>query len=185
MARAQSSFDVAIGAGTAYSKATPVNFGSIGTFSSGKMDGVFLNFGGDLMLFKRLGFGAEVSLQPNKPTYAEIFKARTTFWDINAIFQPVSSKRAALQLLGGVGGANIRLYDNQSACTQFCSGSSQFLVSSNHFQLHAGGAVQLFLTDHIFIKPQVDLHYVPKFNEYGSKAIPGATVWIGYSLGDR
>ena len=84
MARAQSSFDVQVGAGTAYSKATPVNFGSIGTFSSGKMDGVFLAVGGNLMLFKRLGFGVEAILQPNKPDYAEIFKARTTFWDMNA-----------------------------------------------------------------------------------------------------
>lgn len=185
MARAQSSFDVELGGGTVHSKSTTVDFGSIGTFRSGSLGGFFLGFGGNLMLFKHLGFGIEAKLQPHKPDYATIFKARTTLWDFNAIYQPVVTKKVDVQLQGGLGGANIRLYDNSSACTQFCSGSSQFLVSSNHFQLHAGVGIQVFLTEHIYVKPQLDAHYIPKFNEYGSNFVPSAMVWVGYSFGDR
>jgi hypothetical protein len=151
------------------------------------LNGFFLGFGGDLMLYKKLGFGMEASFQPHKPDYAEIFKARTTLYDFNAIYAPITTKRAGVHLMGGVGGANIRLYDNPSAsgCTQFCSGANQFLVSSNHFQLHAGVGIQVFVTEHIYVKPQFDVHYITKFNEYGSNFVPGAMIWVGYSFGDR
>jgi hypothetical protein len=43
----------------------------------------------------------------------------------------------------------------------------------------------VYLTDHVFIRPQLDLRYVPNFFQFGKNFVPGATVWVGYSLGDR
>ena len=76
------------------------------------------------MLWKHFGVGAEVQLQPNKPDYAGL-QARTTFWDLNGIYQPVSAKRASLQLIGGIGGANMRFYYSSQYCSQFSGCSSQ------------------------------------------------------------
>jgi hypothetical protein len=58
--------------------------------------------------------------------------------------------------------------------------------SAKHFQIHAGAGVQIYVNEHVFIRPQIDLHYVPNFtNQFGSSMAPSAMVFIGYSLGDR
>jgi hypothetical protein len=41
--------------------------------------------------------------------------------------------------------------------------------TANHFQVHTGAGVSLFITDHVFIRPQFDVHYVPGFTgQFGS-----------------
>jgi hypothetical protein len=46
--------------------------------------------------------------------------------------------------------------------------------------------VQIFLTEHIFIKPEFDLHYVPGLtNQFGSDAVPEGMLWVGYNFGER
>ena len=188
-AHAQSGVDFNIGFGTRHAKSTGQ---SINTFGDGvlyptpDLGGFFLGFGGNLMLWKRAGIGMEANLQPAKADYAGL-QQRTTFWDINGILQPVVTKRAALQLQGGIGAANMKFYYSSQYCDQFagCSSSNQYLESSNHFQVHGGLGVQLYLTDHIFIRPQFDVHYVHNFYQFGSNFVPGGTIWLGYSLGDR
>jgi hypothetical protein len=46
--------------------------------------------------------------------------------------------------------------------------------------------VEIFVNDHVFIRPQFDIHYVPNFtNQFGSNLAVGGMVWVGYSWGDR
>jgi hypothetical protein len=46
--------------------------------------------------------------------------------------------------------------------------------------------VQIFLTDHVFLRPEFDFHYVPGLtNQFGSDAVPEAMLWLGYSFGER
>jgi hypothetical protein len=188
-AAAQSGFDVNIGFGSAHAKSTGERIETFGDgvlYRTPTLNGFFLGFGGNLMLYKHLGFGAEINLQPNKPDYAGL-KARNTFWDVNAIYQPFAAKRAAVQLQGGIGGANVRFYFSDSGCNGFtgCRSSTQFIDSSNHFQVHGGVGIQAYLTDHVFLRPQIDVHYVHNFFQYGTNWVPSATVWLGYSFGDR
>src|SRR6202167_3625035 len=110
---AQTSFDLNLGFGSAWDgansggidNAASLNaFGSC-TVGSGdancqslpRLNGFFLGFGGDLMLYKRLGVGFEASLQPARETYGPL-DSRQTFYDVNAIYAPVTSKRASLLL---------------------------------------------------------------------------------------
>jgi hypothetical protein len=37
----------------------------------------------------------------------------------------------------------------------------------------------------VFIRPQIDIHYVTNFTQFGRNAVPEATVWLGYSFGER
>ena len=67
-----------------------------------------------------------------------------------------------------------------------CTTQSQAVGNASHFAVHAGVGLQLFLTDHIFVRPQFDYHYVPNFTQqFASNSVPSATVWVGYSFGER
>jgi hypothetical protein len=207
-ADAQSGFDVNVGFGAAQDKSLGlVDINTLNACSSAAsptcartpdLNGFMLGFGANLMLWKHLGIGGEVKIEPKRQDYlvfqqqsqgqfGDVLQSRVTFFDFNGIFQPVSSKRAALQLVGGIGGANVKFYEHLSSSSSVLGNSNQtqFFGSSNHFQVHGGAGVQLYLTDHLFVRPQFDLHYVPNFSQYGRNLVTSEMVWLGYSFGDR
>jgi Outer membrane protein beta-barrel domain len=203
LASAQTSFDLNVGFGSAWDSAnsggidnaasinafgscTP-NSGDVNCESLPSLHGFFLGFGGDLMLFKHFGVGFEANLQPSRETYGPL-AARQTFYDVNGIYAPIATKRAALLLEGGIGGARTSFAYTESGCvgTAVCSTTTEPVGSADHFQVHVGVGVQIFLTEHIFLKPEFDFHYVPGLtNQFGSDAVPEGLVWLGYSFGER
>jgi hypothetical protein len=200
---AQTSFDVNLGFGSAHDSAnsggidnasslnafgtcTP-NSGDANCQSLPALNGFFLGFGGDLMLYKHFGVGFEANLQPARQTYGPL-QSRQSFYDVNGIYAPINTKRASLQLQGGVGGARTSFSFSESGCvgTAVCTTSNEPVGNATHFQVHAGVGVQIFLSSHIFIKPEFDFHYVPGLtNQFGSNAVPEGMVWVGYSFGER
>jgi hypothetical protein len=204
LAGAQSTFDVNVGFGSAHvassgagidNLSSPTN--AFGACSPGSGDafcqktpglgGFFLGFGGSLMMQKHYGFGAEVNLQPAKSDYGPL-QYRQTFYDVNGIYAPINEKRVQIQLQGGIGGAKTGFSFTQNGCvgTAVCSTQSQPVGNSNHFQIHAGLGVQFYLTQHVFIRPQFDYHYVPSLtDQFGSNSVPEGTIWLGYSFGER
>jgi hypothetical protein len=139
------------------------------------------------MLTKHFGAGAEVNVQPARTSYGPL-QYRQTFYDFNGIYAPISQKRVVLEFQGGVGGAKTSFSYNQNECvgTAVCTNATEAVGNSNHFQVHAGVGVQLYLTEHIFIRPQFDIHYVPNLTQqFSSNVVPEGTVWLGYSFGDR
>lgn len=208
-ASAQSTFDVNMGFGAVQDSASKTGIdnttlagcaiGSSTTcVSTPSLSGFMLGIGGNLMLWKRFGVGAEVSFQPAKQNYVSLpvagtgltsdeIQSRTTFYDFNGIFVPVRSKKASLQLAGGIGGMNLKFYENQSANTAITGTQnfSQYFGSSNHFQVHGGVGVQIYLTDHFFVRPQFDVHYVHNLSQFGRSTPIVAQVWVGYSFGGQ
>src|SRR2546423_15208904 len=81
-----------------------------------------MGFRGNLMLWRHFGVGAaDVTLQPGKHHYAVFpssaiqqgganLQSRTTFYDIDFIAPAMKTKKASLELLGGIGGANLKFY---------------------------------------------------------------------------
>lgn len=210
MAQAQSSVDFNIGFGTAHDSAAPSV--DLNTFNncanvSGEpcatpptLSGFFLGFGGNLMLWKHFGVGVDVALQPAKENYLTLqtqnnsagipgiaLQTRTTFYDFDGIYAPYSSKKVAVQLKGGIGGANVKFYENQTSSSTVLGSSnySQYAQSANHFGVNAGLGVQIYLSDHFFIRPEGGLHYIHNFSQFGSNAVPYGMIWLGYSIGDR
>jgi len=45
--------------------------------------------------------------------------------------------------------------------------------------------VRLYVKPSIYIRPQVDVHWVNNFQEFGSSWAPEYSVAIGYSFGSR
>jgi len=187
-ANAQSSFDLNVGFGAAQDKAlgsVDINTlnacpaGDTTCASTSSLSGFMLGFGANLMLWNHFGLGGDVQVQPARQNYltfqqlnsatgqaGDILQSRVTFYDFNGIYQPVSSKKALLQLIGGIGGANVKFYEQVSQ-------SNQVL----------GNSVQIYVTDHVFIRPQFDVHYVTNFSQFGRNIVTSEMVWIGYSLG--
>jgi hypothetical protein len=171
---------------------------SVTCSSTPSLSGFMLGLGGNLMLWKHFGVGAEVSFQPGKQNYLNLpvagtglssdeIQTRTTFYDFNAIYAPIHEKKWSIQLLGGIGGMNLRFYESQSASTALTGNQSfnQYFASSNHVQAHAGAGVQVYLTDHVFVRPQFDVHFVHNLYQYGRGTPIEAKIWIGYSLGGQ
>jgi len=203
LVNAQTSFDVNLGFGSAWDSAnsggidSAASVNAFGACTPGTGDpnceslpslkGFFLGFGGDLMLYKHLGVGFEANLQPSRQTYGPL-SARQAFYDVNGIYAPIASKRVSLQLQGGIGGARTSFAYTESGCvgTAVCTTSTEPIGNATHFQVHVGVSLQVFLTSHIFVRPQFDFHYVPGLtNQFGSDAVPEAMLWVGYSFGER
>jgi hypothetical protein len=172
------------------------------------LGGFFLGFGGDVMLWKRFGIGATATVQPSRSNYGTPTPAlvallgaaaadenqlvyRQAFYDVNGIFRPVSTKRLTAQLEGGIGGAHTGFGVNETQCagTVACASGVEPFASSNHFDIHVGASVSLYVTEHLFIRPEFDLHYAPGLggvnNEFNSNLVPMGMVWVGYTFGDR
>jgi hypothetical protein len=58
---------------------------------------------------------------------------------------------------------------------------TNFLGSINHFQLHTGIGLRIYVSPHIFIRPQFDFHWVRNLEEFGSNSVPGYSIAIGFS----
>ena len=209
-ASAQSAFDLNMGFGFIHDKANASQVDQnlatcpnanevLPCVSTPALSGFMLGFGGDLMLWKKFGIGGEVALQPGKQTYVNLngsaasqglnslsIQSRMTIFDINGIFQPISTKKVALKLEGGIGAANLKFYEAGSSSSVLGSqNQSQFIQSANHFNVHGGVGVEIFVTDHVFIRPQFDIHYIPNLTQFGSNIVMSGMVWVGYSFGDR
>ena len=202
-ASAQDALDVHIGVGSFHNSASSVGLdnasslnafgtcspGSGDTFcqSTGRLGGAFLGIGADIMFSKRFGAGFQANIQPARSNYVSL-EYRQTFLDVNCIYAPINRKRVVLQLLGGIGDARTSFSVNQSSCigTAVCSSQTVPVGNANHFAIHAGAGVQLFVTSHIFVRPQFDYYYVPNFtDQFGSNSVPGASISVGYSFGER
>jgi hypothetical protein len=152
------------------------------------------------MLWKHFGVGFSADIQPKQATYASLVSAvpsqgipqidlkdRVTFYGVDGVVQPIATKKASLQIVGGFGGANVKFYEAQSSSGSLLGNfnSSQYASSSNHFQVHFGAGVQIYVSGNMFIRPEFEAHYVPNFVQYGRNLATTEMIWIGYSFGNR
>jgi len=196
-AHAQNAIEAYMGLGSAWDKAAgggiDNNSGASCTVASSSsscqatpsLSGVFMNLGGGIMFKPKFGVGAEFAITPAKMDYGPL-QMRQSFTDINGIYEPVTRKRWGLQLQGGIGAAKSSFSYTSTSCvgTAVCTSQSQAIGATNHFQVHAGAGLQVFVTDHIFVRPQFDLHYVKNFtDQFGHSAVPMVMFTVGYSSG--
>ena len=117
------------------------------------------------------------------------FQYRQTFVDVNGIYELSSSPNApSYNYKAGSAAPAPALLISQEQCagTAVCTTSTSAVGSSTHFQLHFGAGLQIALTNHFFVRPQFDLHYVPNFtDQFGHNVVPEATVAVGYHFGER
>ncbi len=203
-ASAQSAVDIGIGFGGAWDSANKSGIdnansltNAFGSCTPGSSDvncqalpalsAFFLGFGGDVMFKDKFGAGFDVAIQPAQQNYGPL-QDRVSFYDFNGIYRPIQTKRAALNLEAGIGAERTSFSYTQTQCvgTAVCSSQASPVGSASHFEEHVGVGVQLYVTEHIFIRPQFDLHFVNGFSDqFGRSVVPSAMVWVGYNLGSK
>lgn len=180
------SVNLYFGAGTATDSSSNASIDTFGTgnpFTTPKITGTFLDIGASALFTRHFGVGADVSWRASHGDYAGLLY-RPVFYNFDGIWQPVSTKRFEPEIRAGLGGVHIGYSYSQTACDQFagCSTSNESVETSSHFQLHLAAAARLYVTDHVFIRPAVDAHYVNNFFQFGSDWVPEYSVGIGYSF---
>ncbi len=183
-ANAQAGFNAFFGMGTARDGSINQSIDVLGTGSSSptpSMGGVFGTLGGGVMLNSHFGVGAEVAFRFTQGDYAGA-SYRPIFYDFNGLYLPsIRTKRIVPELQAGFGGASLRFYGGQQYCDPYSGFCSNFAGSSNHLQLHVGLGVRFYLNQNIFVRPQVDYHWVRNLNEFSSDSVPAYTISIGFS----
>jgi hypothetical protein len=156
------------------------------------MGGAFGVFGADYMFRPHFGVGGEYAFRFAQAPFlpAVGLNMRPSFFDFNAIWQPAagSNSRVVPVLEGGIGDARVALYITQQCNITGinCTSSTPAGFNANHFQVHVGAGVKLYIKGGIFIKPQFDFHYVPNLtDQFAHNYVPQATVSIGYTFGDH
>ena len=197
-ARAQGSFDLALGFGTAHDKATGAGIDA-NSFTSctpsasdttceatPSLGGLLMGFEGDAMLNNHFGFGGELKFQPGKSNYGPL-EYRELFYDFDGLYAPINHKRFQVRIEGGIGAAHSGFSYSQTACvgTAVCTTELTPVGTANHFQVRVGAGVQIYVRQHIFVRPEFDFHEVPGLtNQFGTNRAIGGTVWVGYNFGE-
>jgi Outer membrane protein beta-barrel domain len=162
------------------------NGSKIETFSDGtlyrtpSLGGFFMALGASVFVNKQVGIGADLSWRTPEGDYAGL-KYRPSFYSFDGIYRPArwTTKRLDPELRAGIGGARVRYsFNDQAACDQV-----RGCPESTHFQVHLGVATRIYVADHIFLRPAVDVHYVNNFSEFGSNWVPQYSIGVGYGFG--
>lgn len=174
--------DAYFGVGTARDGSNGHSYDTQGTgtlYPAPAMGGTFLDFGINVFLTKKLGVGWTASWRGNQD-YAAV-QYRPAFHTFDAVFQPtrLRTKRLASEIRAGIGVARI-LYElgDQGSCDVVPG-----CPSSHYFVGHGGAAARVYMTNHIFLRPAVDIQYVKAFLPFGSNWVPRYSLSFGYSFG--
>jgi hypothetical protein len=172
-------FDAAFGVSTIKSSSASTANGLLYPSASG---GAYPGFSGDLLLYHHIGFEGEVSWRASQALYGGYQPFRPLFYAFNAIYAPKLTKNISVEVLGGVGGEDIRFY-GYTSCSSFfgCTTYS----SSNHFMGDFGGGIRAYIWHDVFIRPDARLYLVHNNNEFSSGTLGRFGVSLGYSFGGR
>jgi hypothetical protein len=187
-AHAQSRFDFYFGMGTAQvgsSHQVIQNTSTGSILPTPHMDGVFGTIGGGIFLKQNYGFGAQAAFRFKQGDYAG-YGYRPIFYDFNGMWTPQIGKFVVPEFQAGFGGLNLRFYDASNPYYDYNTGKvSTFAGSSNHFQLHAAAGLRFKVKSHIFVRPQLDYHWVPNLtNEFGSNSVLSYSLAAVFSSGE-
>ena len=185
------------GMGTATDSASPsaLTLDGITFFPREHMGGLFGLFGADFMVTPHFGVGGEYAFRFAQANYVPGLglNARPSFYDFNMVYEPLKELKLLVPVFqAGLGGARVSYYLNQQTCSVLsgCSSASTLVDQANHFQFHFSGGVQWHLTESVFVRPQIDVHWIHGFNDpsapvYGRNWVPQYTVAIGYTFGSH
>jgi hypothetical protein len=157
-------------------------------YTTPRIGGAFGKVGADFFFKPQFGINAETDFRFTQGAYAGL-TYRPTFYDFNGVWKPFAghSKRIQPIIQAGLGGMNLKFYETSTACDVLagCGSSTAYIESSNHFQVHMAAGLRLYATNHLFVQPQVDAHYVNNLFQFGSNWVPEYGASLGWSFGER
>jgi hypothetical protein len=177
--------DLAFGVGTV---TAPSASSASGKYSPQSLSGgAYPAFSGDVLFFKKqFGINGEVAWRASEAKYYPFQNPfigpqpyRPIFFDFNGIWVPQVSKRAAPELMAGIGGEDVRFYQQFFSCSYF--GCTNY-TATTHFMGHFSGGLRLYVFGNFFVRPEAHLYLIHNNFEFSSGRATRFGVSIGYSL---
>lgn len=172
-------FDAAFGMGTVSSGAPTTSQGLLFPSLRG---GLYPSISADFLVTRRLGIEGEFAWRASQAQYGGVEPYRPIFYAINAIWAPKLTKNITAELLGGLGGEDLRFYGNPNFNS--LAGFTNY-TSSNHFMGDIGGGIRAYVWHNVFVRPEVRLYLVHNNVEFSSGHVERYGVSLGYSFGGR
>ena len=142
--------------------------------------GAYPTFGLDFLFYHNLGVGFNAAFRASQNLYQGFQPFRPFFYDVDLVYGPPLGKHAQLELSAGIGAESVRFYTPFLTCGTF-TGCTDF-VSSNHFLGQFGGAIRLYATNRIFIRPEAHVYVVHNNFEFSGSHATRFGLSIGYSF---
>jgi hypothetical protein len=142
--------------------------------------GAYPVISGDFLLHKNFGVQGEVAWRGSQGNYlGSGLGYRPVLWDFNAIYAPRVS-RVGGELMAGIGALSARFYTGTNCSFTSCTN----YTSSNHFALHIGGGVRLYILKSVFLRPEAHYYFVRNADtEFTSNNVFRVGASIGLSFG--
>lgn len=144
--------------------------------------GVYPSFAADFIIWRNLGFNGQVAWRATRALYQDQAASpyRPIFYDFNAVYARKTG-RIGFAAMGGIGAESIRFYGDFVNCNNF--GQCTNYVSSNHFMGHVGGTLRFYLTNSVYLAPDVHLYFVHNNVEFTSPRATRYGLNLGYTFG--
>jgi len=146
--------------------------------------GLYPSISADVIFHKRVGLNFETAWKGSQGNYAGLgIPFRPILIDFNAMYQPRLSKKAGLDLMGGIGWQSTRFYGYQptSSCVYF----GACYTSSNHFLVDVGGGVRYYVHGHIFVRPEAHFYHIMNNTDvFSNNNVVRVGASIGYTIGN-
>ncbi len=172
-------FDAAFGLSTLSAPAATTSNGLLFPSLTG---GTYPAFSADFLLKHRVGVEGEISWRASQSNYGGNQPYRPIFYAFNAIWAPRLTKHLTAELLGGIGGEDLRFYGIVNC--NYVVGCTNY-SSSNHFMGDFGGGIRAYVWHDLFIRPEARVYLVNNNQEFSSGRSARYGVSIGYSFGGR
>jgi len=172
-------FDAAFGISTTTSGSpTTTN----GLFYPSDRGGTYPGFSADFLVHHHFGLEGELFWRASQSLYGGYQPYRPIFYAFNAIWAPRITKNITAEVMGGIGGEDLRFYGYVN-CNAFfgCTTYS----SSNHFMGDAGAGIRAYVWHGAFIRPEVRAYFINNNVEFSSNTVIRYGVSLGYSFGGR
>jgi hypothetical protein len=143
--------------------------------------GTYPGVSGDVLFWHNLGVGAEIYWKATQGNYGgdPTTPFRPLFLDFNAVYSPKLARHTYLELVGGIGALDTRVYCN--GCGNPYSGTNYF--SDKHFMGDVGAGLKLYPKGGFFVRPEARLYLVNNNLNFSSARIARYGLSIGYTFG--
>jgi len=141
--------------------------------------GTYPGFSGDVLFFHNFGIGTEIYWKATQGNYGgdPTLPFRPIFFDFNAVYSPKLASHAYLELTGGIGAIDNRIY-----CQGCGNGYNTNYSSDKHFMGDFGAGIKLYPTRNLFVRPEAKLYLVNNNLLFSSARVTRYGLSIGYTF---
>ncbi|MFI5114996.1 MAG: hypothetical protein ACHP7J_07620 [Terriglobales bacterium] len=142
--------------------------------------GTYPGFSGDVLFWHNLGLGGEIYWKANQRNYngdpTQPF--RPLFLDFDAVYSPKLASHTYLELVGGLGAIDTRIYANGCG-----NGYNTNYCADKHFMGDFGAGIKFYPKGGFFVRPEAKLYLVNNNLNFSSGRVARYGLSLGYTFG--